>query len=251
MNRSYLTPEQLAEVIATIPACRLSAADLDARLTWILRTFEGNELIRSVERGEDRRKLAQTMAAAEKLQGLLWNDGVRSAAMMALVRQAGDEVMDGHAFFEVRERLPELIAELKHALETPRDVDVRRDDALAELVTSLALLWVDATGEPMSYPGFDDATGRYGVAFVAFLNFFTAATDCAFVDDAPTDEAIRHKLREAIERGDISQKSARPRLSQAPPEAPTLVSIETNQVVTSHDDEARGDLGRGDQSGGA
>ena len=136
------------------------------------------------------------------------------------------------------------------ARERPEDL-LRLDDALAELVTSLALLWVDATGEPMSYPGFDDATGRYGVAFVAFLNFFTAATDCAFVDDAPTDEAIRHKLREAIERGDISQKSARPRLSQAPPEAPTLVSIETNQVVTSHDDEARGDLGRGDQSGGA
>ena len=110
--------------------------------------------------------------------------------------------------------------------------DVRRDTALSELVVQLADIFVEATGCSICNPTYNPVTGEVSDAFVKFFR--------AVIPDkvALTDEALRHRIRNAIEVGDIVPKKVQRCLYPTPPVASNAIVTEQSEVT---DDDQRTD----------
>lgn len=205
---------------ALIPGCRLSADDMLARVNSVLLDASMDGFLQATEKAEDRRKLKQALGAAEKLARLLNDPGVSGAVHMSWDRRYERGDASGDPDYRIFERvgadMPKLIEHLALAVETTPERDKRRDEALQGLVTGLALIWCDAAGEGMAYPSWNDAAECYNDPLDKFLDFLAVSTANLFLEGAPSGEVVRHRLRDAVELGEVPQKIAQPRLFQHP-----------------------------------
>lgn len=241
---SIQLPIEDAEAIARrIDDCCLSVEEIQHRITEALQFYNMGRIGQDYEGGKDRTKLAQALKAAEKLKGLVDGDGVTAAMHAAWMRRAeageAPSEPDQNAFYDMLASLDGAIADMQRAMDVPTSRGKPRDEAMLDLIADLAGVYEAATGSPMPYPSYDPNRDNYSPPFIRFLDYVSEATDCVFEDQPLTDEQIRHALRNLIDQGRITPKSAINRLSKT--ETTPLDPFVTNgkRMVTEDDRQTR------------
>lgn len=115
------------------------------------------------------------------------------------------------------------------------ETDPKEDLPLRYLVMALGLIYKAVTGEGVPYPGYDDARGEPAPhRFLAVVRLCAAEV---MTPHTPSDEALRHRIRNAIEFGDIpaaggtQQNFAASRLYQFDADAANQPVTQTNEVT--------------------
>lgn len=234
---SPLQAHRLSAIREALPLCeladdRLRAAIEDARCWY------GTELLTArAHRGpakDGARKVAQTLRAAHRLRGLLNEPLVewycRSADLRSL-ETTGEPVLPPSAESALLHGLDldGLIAKLEAAVDAPPRADPRKNTALRTLIVDLAHVYRDATGEHPRQPTYDPVLGTISGAFVDLIRL---STFDILGSSPPSDEALRHVIREAFDVGAVGQKKSEGRLYPSRDNAPSQEVSETNEADT-------------------
>lgn len=231
-----IADNRLAAIREKLNPCALDGEALRQRLHAILLRHGFGSAVEADERSankEARTKLKQAHGAAMKLERLLADPALGMAMSSAMHRRhLAGELDDGKpvklAALMVQQALPDLIEALTTAIETPQTGEKRRASTARRLVAELAQLYTDATGEVVRQPTYDPVTGEIGGRFVAFLRMATVE---AWGVAPPSDEAVRHMMREAFEIGEIGKKKSAPRLYPNVPHGVTETATEKIEVA--------------------
>ena len=228
-----------AAIMATMP-CGLGRDELAERLEGIYGRFVWATSTRAEARAANFRKLEQLDGAIRKTRRLLAEPGIREALLVGIERQyqlgeldLDDVPMPYNTLRPLEKALARAEPIIEKALSTPALEDPRRDVGTLKLVAELMSLSMEVTGAPIAIPRHDAMTGAVDGAFI---DFFRLAMVGMFRDEPPSDEAIRHKVREAVELGEVVQKIVEPRLGQRAGDG-TIEPVTQSDEVT-HDSEA-------------
>lgn len=235
-----IADNRLDAIRKALKPCGLDREALRQRLHGVLLRHGFTSAVEADERAANkdaRATLKQAYGAAQKLERLLADPALGVAMSAAMHRRHVAGTVDYDAPVKlpvllVAQVLPDLIGALSTAIETPQSGDKRRATASRQLVVELASLYTDATGEPVRQPTYDPVTGEIGGRFVSFLRLATLE---AWGPEPPSDEAIRHTMRDAIELGEIGKNKSGSRASTNTQHGATLVATQSNEVA--EDDE--------------
>lgn len=232
-----LPVESVDRLLELIPKCRTEPGLLRERIEFALNIFVGTDRLKNALVKSDIVKLRQALSAAQKFRSMWDNQLIVSSMIKGAARTFNSELANGLGNDEA-DRLREAMGQV---LRIERSDSFRRNlDCIVEgleaavtvrsgnfgflqnplnaLVVLLAQIYVDATGEPMSTPGPNEMRDPpYSDEFVLFLEYFDVATMPVFEGrKRPSNEKIRHRLRDALDRGEVPKKEVPKKLDYEP-----------------------------------